>query len=66
VFVPEFGYTLSEYDPDRPWVVVNIEHRTVELHAGAEFSAWAREQWPPPRCRVEPDPWQLEQTLWPR
>jgi hypothetical protein len=64
--MPEHGYTLTEHDPERPWIVLRVEHRTVELPDGASFYEWALENWPAPRWRVEPDPWQLEPTLWPR
>ena len=66
MFVPEYGYTLSEHDPERPWVVLRMEHLTVLLPDGASFGQWARDTWPAPRWRVEADPWQLAQALWPR
>lgn len=59
MFVFEYGYTLSEHDPSRPWVVLGIEHRTVTLPDSVTFRDWARDNWPGPRWRVEPDPWQL-------
>jgi hypothetical protein len=66
MFVREYGYTLSEHDPDRPWIVRSIEHRTVTLDDGVSFQEWARQNYPAPRWSVEPDPWQLSQTLWPQ
>lgn len=66
MFVPEFGYTLSEHDADRPWIVLAVEHQTVELPDAASFREWVRKTWPAPRWRVEPDPWALGPTLWPR
>jgi hypothetical protein len=59
VFVPEYGFTLTEHDPTRPWIVVGQEHRTVTLDALDFFAcfAWARERWPFPRWTVQLDPW---------
>ena len=54
-----FSFTIAEHDPQRPWIVLRLEHRTVELDDGADFFTWAREQWPDPRWSVELDPWQL-------
>lgn len=54
-----FSFTIAEHDPERPWIVMRLEHRTVELDAGADFFAWVREHWPEPRWSVELDPWQL-------
>jgi hypothetical protein len=56
--VPEYSFTVWEHDLDKPWVVVSQEHRTVTLDDGMSFSAWAAEQWPEPRWKVELDPWQ--------
>jgi hypothetical protein len=64
--VPEFGYTLTEHDPEKPWLVVGIEHRTVTLPDSISFGEWARQNYPRPRWTVESDPWQLGPTLWPR
>jgi hypothetical protein len=61
--VPEYGYTLAEYDPERPWIVIRQGHRTVTLDAGLNFFEWAHEQWPAPRWTVELDPWELARTL---
>jgi hypothetical protein len=66
MFVPEYGFTLSEHDTERSWLVLSVEHRTVELPDDVSFYEWSRETWPPPRWRVEPDPWQFGPTLWPR
>jgi hypothetical protein len=64
--MPDYGYTLSEHDPERPWIVVAIEHRTVTLELGVDFLQWARDTWPAPVFSVEPDPWHFGPTLWPR
>jgi hypothetical protein len=57
--MPEFTYTLTEHDPDRPWIVVGSEHYLVTLDANENFFLWVRERWPEPRWSVELDPWQL-------
>jgi len=59
MFVRQYGFTITEYDPDRPWMVLWREHRTIKLPDGRDFFAWTREQWPAPRWSVELDPWQL-------
>jgi hypothetical protein len=58
-FVPEFSYTVTEYDPDQPWVVIGRGQHTVTLDADENFFLWARERWPEPRWSVELDPYQL-------
>jgi len=55
----EFGFTITEHDPDRPWMVLSSEHRTIKLPDGMDFLTWAREQWPAPRWSVQADPWEL-------
>ena len=55
----EYGFRITEYDPERPWVVRSSQHRTVELPDGVDFYAWARDRWPAPHWTVELDPWQL-------
>lgn len=45
----KLGFTLTEHNPDKPWIVVGRQHRTVELDEGQNFFEWARDQWPPPR-----------------
>jgi len=57
--VPEFGFTVTEHDPQRPWIVLGQQHVTVQLDDGVEFFEWAAERWPAPRWTVELDPWQL-------
>ena len=53
----EYGFQLTEHDPERPWLVLNSEHRTVTLDDGVDFGSWAREQWPSEHWTVELDPW---------
>ena len=31
VFVPSFAYTVSEYDPAKPWIVISTGRHQVEL-----------------------------------
>jgi hypothetical protein len=62
--VREYGYTVTERDPDRPWIVLGNEHRNVELEAQVNSFEWAHQQWPEPRWTVELDPRQLP-SAWP-
>jgi hypothetical protein len=57
--MPEFGYTLTEHDLERPWMVLGSTHHTVTLDDVASFFDWAVDRWPAPRWTVELDPWQL-------
>lgn len=59
MFVPEYGFTVTKYDDERPWIVLGQEHRTVSLDDGISFFEWAHENWPEPRWTVQLDPWQL-------
>jgi hypothetical protein len=61
--VSEYRFTLTEHDPERPWIVHSSERRTITLEDGQDFFAWAREHWPKPRWTVELDPWQLGQSF---
>ena len=61
--MPEYRYTLAEYDPDKPWLVLGpLRHMTVELDDDVDFLAWAAKAWPRPRYQavLVPDlpPWQ--------
>lgn len=56
VRVSEYGYTVTTHDPDRPWIVLGREHRTVELKDGESFALWAAQHWPASRFTVELDP----------
>jgi hypothetical protein len=51
-------FVLTEYDPERPWIVVGERQETVELATMASFHAWANEAWPAPRWRAELHPGQ--------
>ena len=63
VRVRSFSFTVTEHDPDRPWIVTGVEHQTVELEYDVDFFAWAAEQWPSERFTVQLDPWELSRTL---
>ncbi len=63
--MPEYGFILTEHDPERPWIVVGQEQRVVWLDDRARFVEWAAEQWPAPRWTAELDPWQ-DGPEWPR
>ena len=45
-------FTVTEYDPGQPWVVVATVRDSVELANVAEFPSWARARWPEPRYAV--------------
>jgi hypothetical protein len=36
----EYGFALTEHDPDRPCLVLGREHRTIMLPYGLCFSRW--------------------------
>jgi hypothetical protein len=57
--MPVYRYTVTEYDPNKPWVVVGmIPGLIVELPDEQDFPVWAASQWPAPRYepRLEPEP----------
>ncbi len=60
-----YSFTITEHDPERPWLVLSSEHRTTELPDGVSFFEWAAEHWQAPRWSVQLDPWQLA-PKWPR
>jgi hypothetical protein len=52
--VSEYRYTVAEYEPDRPWILVGCLRRlSVELSDGEDFAAWAAQAWPRPRYQVD-------------
>jgi hypothetical protein len=58
--MPTYSYTVAEYDPVTPWVVLGpLRRMTVELDADENFFEWAALAWPRPRYEVTLDPWQL-------
>lgn len=56
MFVREYSYTVTEHDPERPWIVQGQGRRTVQLEDGLEFFEWARHEWPRQRFSVLPGP----------
>jgi hypothetical protein len=54
-----WGYTVTEHDEAKPWVVKRTEHLTVELGDDEEFFDWASREWPGERYTVTLDPWSL-------
>ena len=52
----EHRFTLTEYDPDRPWVVRATGRHVIELPDDQDFGAWAAERWPDQRFKVELEP----------
>jgi hypothetical protein len=53
-FVPKYGYTVTEYDARRPWVIVGpLRRMTVELDDGEDFATWAAQAWPRPRFQTD-------------
>jgi len=61
--LPEFKYTVTEHDPEKPWLVRGRRHGTVKLEDDASFFEWAAEGWPAPRWSVELDPGRLAPWL---
>ncbi|HEX4011727.1 MAG TPA: hypothetical protein VHX62_17025 [Solirubrobacteraceae bacterium] len=58
--MPEYRYSVAEYDPARPWIVVGeVRQLTVSLSDDEDFTEWAACEWPAPRYEVRVDPWQL-------
>ncbi len=57
--MPEYSFTLTEHDLEKPWLVLSQEHRTTPLDDSVSFFEWAHERWPGSRWSVELDPWQL-------
>jgi len=55
----ERRFTVTEYDPGRPWIRVGeSRHMSIELKEDESFAVWAAGAWPPPRFKaeLEPDP----------
>lgn len=60
--MPSYTYSVTEHDPDRPWMVVgSTERYEIELETSEDFFKWANRTWPAPRFSVQLDPWQLQQ-----
>jgi hypothetical protein len=56
--MPKFSFTTTEFDRERPWIMLRRERRTVELDDGVDCYGWARVRWPEPCWRVDLDPWE--------
>ncbi|MGI8714330.1 MAG: hypothetical protein ACR2NR_14370 [Solirubrobacteraceae bacterium] len=54
-----YSFTVTEHDPERPWIIVGSGRHAIELEDDVQFFVWAREQWPAARFTVQLDPWQL-------
>jgi hypothetical protein len=65
VRMPVYRYSVTEYDPERPWIVLGSSRGQVTLPDNESFYEWAHEHWPAPRWSVQLDPWQLAPE-WPR
>jgi hypothetical protein len=63
MFVRSFSFTITEHDPDRPWIVTGVAQRTAELEDDVDFFVWAAERWPADRFTVQIDPWELSRLL---
>jgi hypothetical protein len=58
--VREYRYTVAEYDPQRPWVLVGeIRQLAIQLDDQENFTVWAAQAWPPPRYKAELAPDEL-------
>lgn len=55
----EYGYTVTEHDPERPWVVRDQRHETVQLADDVPFFQWSTARYPRDRFTVQLDPWSL-------
>jgi hypothetical protein len=64
-FVSQYGFTITEHDAGRPWIVLDSGHRTITLGDEESFFQWASEKWHEPRWTVQLDPWALAPP-WPR
>lgn len=43
MFVSAFSFTLTEHDPEWPWLVLGRERRKITLDDGLDFFEWARD-----------------------
>ena len=59
MFVREYGYTVSEHDPERRWIVREQRHEKVQLDDDVEFFEWSAARYPQDRYTVQLDPWSL-------
>jgi hypothetical protein len=47
--VREYSFSVTEHDPDRPWVVRGHRRGVVELADDQDFFTWAHAEWPSDR-----------------
>jgi hypothetical protein len=59
MFVHEYGYTVSEHDPELRWIVREQRHEKVQLDDDVEFFEWSAARYPQDRYTVQLDPWSL-------
>ena len=55
----EYGYTVTEHDTERPWIVRDQRHETVRLGDDVQFFEWSAARYPHDRYTVRVDPWEL-------
>ena len=55
--MPDYRFTITEYDGDQPWLIVGpLRRETVELEDGEDFATWAAQAWPRPTFQVQLEP----------
>lgn len=52
-----YGFSVTEHDLDKPWLILDRRHHIVDLPDGQDFFAWATREWPVDRFTVQADPW---------
>jgi hypothetical protein len=57
-FVRLFSFTVTEHDPDRPWMVIGVQRQVAELADDVDFFGWAAE-----RRRVRQEPRRTDRIL---
>jgi hypothetical protein len=55
----EYRYSMTEYDPERPWIVLGSSRGQVTLPDDDSFYERAHQHWPGPRWSVQLATWQL-------
>jgi hypothetical protein len=55
--VRSYDFTVFTHDPERPWVVLGSERRTIELDDHVAFGDWATTAFPRKRFTVQLDAW---------
>jgi hypothetical protein len=53
--VAAYSFTITEYDPSKPWIVVATSRDSIELGDDQHFYNWANERWPRPKFGVKLD-----------